>query len=40
MEIRVGTVRDDLGLLVVEPYVVVMPSANENGVGVETEQWG
>lgn len=42
MEIRIGTVRDDLGFLAVEPWVMVMPSANENRGhqgGVETA-WG
>jgi len=39
MEIRIGTARDDLGFLDVEPGVMVMCSANENRDhqgGVET----
>lgn len=39
MEIRTGTVRGDLEFLAVEPWVMVMPSANENRDhqgGVET----
>lgn len=31
MEAGIGTVRDDLGLLAAGPWVVVMPTANENG---------
>ena len=39
MKVRIGIVRDDFGLLIVEPWVVVMPITNENGIRKTSRGW-